>query len=88
VYSNGCERRYAIARSTICVPPGLSVSQLAASARVRGLVSCVGIPGTNHLFTSGAGQNLLLAAVERWVIDGFGGNAESAEAVFAGGVHA
>jgi pimeloyl-ACP methyl ester carboxylesterase len=81
-------------RSLVVVATGETtdhyVARILASmpSRATGLVSCVGIPGTNHLFTSGAGQNLLLAAVERWVIDGFGGNAESAEAVFAGGVHA
>jgi len=57
-------------------------------ARGPGVVSCIGVPGTNHLFTRGAGRDIVLAAVERWVIDGFCRNVEPAAAVFAGEVHA
>jgi len=45
-------------------------------ARAPGAVSYVRVPGTNHLFTSGAGRDAVLAALERWVIEFFAGRAE------------
>jgi len=45
-------------------------------ARTPGVVSCVRVPGTNHLFTSGAGRDAVLSALERWVMETFGGSAE------------
>jgi pimeloyl-ACP methyl ester carboxylesterase len=45
-------------------------------ARDPGVVSCVRVPETNHLFTSGAGREGVLAAVESWVMECFPGNAE------------
>ena len=47
-------------------------------ARAPGVVSCVRVPGTNHLFTSGVGRDAVLAALERWMMEGFAGNAEPA----------
>lgn len=44
--------------------------------RAPGLVACVRVPGTNHLFTSGAGRDAVLTALERWVMEGFGSSAE------------
>ena len=46
-------------------------------ARASGVVSCVRVPGTNHLFTKGAGRDAVLTAVERWVMESFGGNAQA-----------
>jgi len=54
-------------------------------ARAPGVVSCVRVPGTNHLFTSGAARDVVLAALERWVMDGFGRNDESAAVIARGG---
>jgi pimeloyl-ACP methyl ester carboxylesterase len=44
-------------------------------ARSSGAVSCVHVPDTNHLFTSGSGRDAVLLAVERWVLRCFGGDA-------------
>lgn len=41
--------------------------------RAQELVTCVRIPDTNHLFTSGAGRAGVLAAVDPWMTRNFGG---------------
>lgn len=41
--------------------------------RARRVVTCVRVPETNHLFTSGAGREAVLDALERWMMESFGG---------------
>ncbi len=58
----------------------------ALPARAPGLVAFVRVPGTNHLFTSGAGGDAVLSALERWVMESFGdeGRAPTDAAAAAG----
>lgn len=46
------------------------LATLPATARAR--VTCVPIPGTNHLFTSGGGSEPVVDAIEPWVIERLG----------------
>ena len=54
------------------------VTQILAAMpeRAPGAVSCVRVPRTNHLFTGGSGRDAVLEALERWVIECFGGRVE------------
>ena len=40
------------------------------------MVTCVRLSRTNHLFTSGAGQDAVLDALECWMTECFGGAAQ------------
>ncbi len=42
--------------------------------RSAGGVTCVRLPGTNHLFTRGSGRDDVVAALEQWVIKRFDGS--------------